>query len=146
MDPKDPKVLYTCNQHLWMTPDATGSTVTWNDLGQLNPAYGVTTMAISADGTMLYTGDTGGYYYKIALPTGSPIQMETPCGTSYFCGAGGISVDPGSATTIYVAVAVFGSPHLWKSSDAGSTWTQLGKNIPGILNYCHIFLKIAYVL
>ncbi len=137
MHPTSTNVLYTCNQHLWNTTNAASSIPTWNDMGSIY-AYsngdGVTAMSISADGTMLYFGDSLGSYYKVNIASGkSPSKVTKPCGSGS-CVCGGIHVDPTSASTVWVAVSTFGDPHLLKSTNSGTTWTHLGGGIPGI-NY-----------
>lgn len=44
----------------------------------------------------------------------------------------GIAVDPSDATgrTVYATVMGFGYPHLYRSTNAGATWTNISSNLP----------------
>jgi photosystem II stability/assembly factor-like uncharacterized protein len=43
-----------------------------------------------------------------------------------------IQFDPADSAVVYATYAGFGGPHVWKSSDAGATWTSIDGNLPDI--------------
>ncbi|MCW9095520.1 MAG: T9SS type A sorting domain-containing protein [Ignavibacteriaceae bacterium] len=41
-----------------------------------------------------------------------------------------IAIAPSNASTVYVTIAGFGSSHLFKSTDAGQNWIDIGSSLP----------------
>jgi hypothetical protein len=43
---------------------------------------------------------------------------------------GGLAVDPNNAGVVYVGLGGFGTPHVYRSTDFGRTWTDISGNLP----------------
>ncbi|MCQ4165666.1 hypothetical protein [Tahibacter harae] len=80
----------------------------------------------------LYAGTTGGKVYTTsnALPGG-------PDWTDISAGLNGaritdIATEHGNASTVYVTVSTFTNTKLYKSTNAGASWTPVGSGLPGV--------------
>jgi photosystem II stability/assembly factor-like uncharacterized protein len=110
---------------VWRTTDGCK---TWS---RISPALGGEVSAVTvapnnskviyagtSDGRVWVTPDTGSSWYE--LTRGFPRRQYV----------GDIAVDPRNARVVYVSFAAWGGSHIWKSTDAGGTWENVGDNLP----------------
>jgi hypothetical protein len=103
-----------------------GATSNWSNTNLTGSFDQVTALAFDPAGD-LYAGASavdasGGGIYKLPAGSGSWISANSGITTSTI---DAIAVDPNSTSTIYAA----GSGHLYQSTNAGSSWTQLSQQV-----------------
>jgi len=134
MDAVSDKILYTATDYLYMTNDATvspGSDVEWNNLGSIANNAQISAMAITPGSEMLYLGSATGIFYVANLKSNSgPTSLGSVCSECSQFYISSIVIDPKDPLkTVYVTTSSFGSPKLWISNNAGSTWTNMDNNL-----------------
>jgi photosystem II stability/assembly factor-like uncharacterized protein len=125
LDPSNPDILLAGTHYVWRTTDGCK---TWS---RISPALGGEVSAVTvapnnskviyagtSDGRVWVTPDTGSSWYE--LTRGFPRRQYV----------GDIAVDPRNARVVYVSFAAWGGSHIWKSTDAGGTWENVGDNLP----------------
>ena len=125
LDPFSPRTIYTGRSALYISDNA-GST--WFPA---SPAYGgkITAIAVSpVDPAVIYTGtargeiavsnEGGGIWTNI---TGLPARFVSDIVPSY-----------NDLNTAYVALSGFRAAHVYKTTDLGKNWTDIGKGLPDV--------------
>ena len=114
--------------------------VTWSPLANQPTVTNFPLCAtLSADGSVMYvtygsqagplsSADTGGVVYKISNPSSAnpTWTVVTPSNGSGLFTA--IAIDPTSNSTIYTSTQNNWPSNIWRSTNAGSTWTALNPN------------------
>jgi photosystem II stability/assembly factor-like uncharacterized protein len=145
MDPTSPGVLYAGTNHLWQSSDG-GTSWQTLPLGQPaqdfssndnSPSNSISAIAVSrsdpgasyvatgADGNpfhsaKLWFGQQGGQYWTdrtASLPQTDHFITSLP-------------VDPTASSTAYLTLSGFNTGHVWKTTDSGTTWTDVSDNLP----------------
>lgn len=135
MHPEDPSILYFGTYRIWKSNDKGNNwTPISDDLTQGidNYFYTVTTIAISKLNPQTVVAGTGDGKVQISnnggvtwqnISAGLPQRWVTR-----------VATDPFDAQTIYATLSGFRwdepLPHVFKSSDLGSTWTDISGNLP----------------
>ena len=130
LSPTDPDVLYGATSYLFKSFDGGGQ---WF-VGQGGTPIDVNPILILAaapqDGDVLYLAT--------APTVGPPTVFRTLDGGSSFTEItgtlpdrypGDMTVDPTDEATVYVTMSGFGSSHVFRSTDYGSTWTDIDQGI-----------------
>ncbi len=116
LDESDPKRLWTGGSRVWRSEDRAA---TWQPV---SPTLNGLVSAIAA-GDRVLVGTNAGNVYR-----GPDWQPSKPRDgwVSW------IAFDPRDNNVVYATYAGFGGAHVWKSSDAGVTWSPLGFDLPDI--------------
>jgi hypothetical protein len=136
-DPTDPEVYYLCADHLWryersgasfwfgqrMSHDFTasgGSYVSELAISEADPDYWY---AAVNNGRLWYSHD-GGASWSVSASQGPSAH--------YFYGTD-LLVSPTDPAVAYVAGAGYSGPAVYRTDDAGVTWTAMGEGLPQTL-------------
>ena len=117
-----------------VSPVLGGTSPVFPDIGVSNVITAI--VAAPSNGSRLYVG-----YYDGQMFTSSSACGTANCWTSIGGSAKGlpnapvtrIAVDPGNANVAYATFSGFGAgAHVFKTSNAGSTWAAIGNGLPAI--------------
>jgi len=129
LDPENPDILVTGTSRVYRTTDAATS---WTPI---SPILGSRVSAVTIapnnskviyagtnDGRLWVTPDTGKRWFEIT--SGIPKQYVND-----------IEIDPRNARIVYVALNSWTYSSIWKSTDAGGTWTNISDDLPPLPAY-----------
>ena len=132
--PSEPNVLYAGALYIYKGFDS-GSNFNWirvNDSEQLNgdPVYAMAVSDVNSDvlyvGTapqssaaMIFTTTNGGDSFESSSPVPNRIVND-------------LSVYPGKPGKAIAVYSGFGTPHVWRTEDFGSTWQDISSNLPDV--------------
>lgn len=137
LDPNAPDRLWIGGRQLWKSDDQAR---TWTAVSRALPGS-VSAIAVAPGRSDLVVAGTHlGHVLRnvgaLAATSDSTWSVSQP--RSGFVSS--IAFDPGDANVVYATYAGFGGPHVWKSTDAGSSWTAIDGNgqasIPDIPVHC----------
>ena len=129
MDPIDPRVLYFGTSRLYRTRDRADH---WTALStDLSKGTGIISAVAIAprDTTTIWVGTSDGNVQvsRDYGETWSLVSRELP--NRYVTH---IAPDPDDAASAYVTVSGFGSSHVFRTQDAGQSWTDISGNLPDL--------------
>jgi hypothetical protein len=140
LDPNQPDRLLAGGLSLWRTDDAkrpnTDNTgPAWRAIkmsaGSLISALAVAT----GDSALVWVGHADGQVFKSTNATAStPVWQRVdrsgpqPLSINRYCT--GITIDPQHHDTVYVTVGGYIHGNLWRTTDGGATWSDLGQALP----------------
>lgn len=140
LDPNDANRILAGGLSLWRTNDAkTPNTTTkgpsWasikNSTGGLISALAVA----KGDSSTVWVGHVNGDVYKTVNGTSAqPVwqkmngQGTKPLSPARYCT--NITVDPGNKKIVYVTFGGYVRGNVWKTTDAGVTWDNIGASLP----------------
>ncbi len=132
MDPSNAQNLWTGGWYPWRTTNgATG----WIRAGALTPGAGALSAVAVAptDSNYVLFGMSDGYILRssTALTTTTTEVWASVRPRTGYCSS--VTFDPTNKNVAYATYSTFGGVHVWKSTDAGATWTSLdGSGATGI--------------
>jgi len=137
-DPTAPSRFYAGTYRVWrslsdgaagtwaaISPDVTKPTVSGGAITDIKVA--------PSNGSFMYVGSSDGGFFVSANA-----QSAAPTWTARYAGlpsasVGGVEVDPGNHLVCYAGMQGFlAGSHVFKSTDAGATWTNITGNLPNI--------------
>jgi photosystem II stability/assembly factor-like uncharacterized protein len=140
LDPNAPNRLLAGGLSLWRTNDAkrpnTNSTgPAWRAIKASAGSF-ISALAVArGDSDVVWVGHDDGQVFKTANGTAaSPIWQRVdhvgprPLSVNRYCT--GITIDPQDHDTVYVTFGGYTQGNVWKTSDAGATWTNLAQALP----------------
>lgn len=133
MDPSDPQRLWAGGTYPWRTTNgASGWTRAGTAIGGSVSAIAVaptdanTVLVATSAGTIARSSS--------ALSTTSATTWATAQPRTGYCSS--VTFDPADRNIAYATYSTFGGAHVWKSTDAGATWSSIdgtgGSGIPDI--------------
>jgi hypothetical protein len=143
LDPSNTKIMYLSQSgNIWRNSDLTtiplGSisqtSTNWTNVSSLSLSGAVFTAlgASRTSPTRLYLGTNNGQVYRVDnAATGTPTKVDvfTAKGFSANAFVSSIAVDPLNADNALVSFSNYSVRSLYYTSDAGSTWTNVGGNL-----------------
>jgi photosystem II stability/assembly factor-like uncharacterized protein len=124
MDPVIPQRLWTGGRSMWRTSDAAAS---WSQASApLSTNSSVSAIAVApANSNMVLAGTSGGFIHRAGNALTSNSGTQWP-GTQPRAGfVSSLTFDPSGEKIAYATYTTFGGTHVWKSTDAGATWTGI---------------------
>lgn len=126
MDPSNPQTLWTGGKRLWRTDNQATS---WSQAS--TALSGVSSGKVSAlgvaptDSNVVVAGMSDGFIFgtQSGISSNSSTVWSNSQPTSGY--VSWLAFDPRDKKTVYATYSTFGVDHVWKSSDAGSTWTAI---------------------
>lgn len=122
IDPNDSETLYSGSLRVWKTSDDAG---TWSPVSPVFDGTAISAIEVApASSKYVYVGTEKGGFYR---STDAGASWSGNLASSVLPGAiiTRIETHPKNAKLVLVTVGGAGSPHLFQSVDAGSTWTDV---------------------
>jgi photosystem II stability/assembly factor-like uncharacterized protein len=135
MDPQTSSVLWTGGHYVWRTSDSGDH---WVRVTPTKTGAVVTAIAVAPQNSdVVYVGYSDGTVWMTSDATArpptwvqtSPLQNLGPSGPLE---VGGIAIAPADPKIVYVTYREFDVGHVFKSTDAGLTWTNIDGSIPNV--------------
>ena len=137
MDPNNSQRLWTGSGKLWRTDNGAGN---WS---QASAALTGTVSAIAVaptDSNYVLAGTASGNIHRTTVGTSAVSSTVWPNVQPRSGFVSGVTFDPANKNIAYATYSTFGGTHVWKSTNAGATWTGLDgtapNNLPDIPVHC----------
>ncbi|HEX6851445.1 MAG TPA: hypothetical protein VF139_08535 [Candidatus Polarisedimenticolaceae bacterium] len=131
--PADGAVLVAGSNNVWRTIDAAGSWAS-NGPDPIDPSGArIACIAFAPSDASCGTYAVGLENGKVWLTQDAGGAWREISGGNFTRLVSDLAFDPANPAVLYAALAGFGAPHLWKSTDAGSaapTWTGIASGLP----------------
>src|SRR5262249_17212697 len=136
MDPSNSQRLWTGGFFLWRT---TNGATTWTQASAITPGNGAVSAIATApsNANMALAGLSDGFIVRTNIALSSTLATTWASAMPRSGYVAGLTLDSANANIAYAAYATFnqnvGDNHIYKSTDAGATWTGLdGSGITGL--------------
>lgn len=124
IDPNDSKVVYTGNHRVYRTKN---DGLSWDALTPVLDESPISAIEVAvADSRVIYVGTENGGFFR-SLDGGRKWSANLTSPELPGVMVTRIETHPANAREVYVTVANFGNSHVFRSSDAGSTWIDIDK-------------------
>ncbi len=138
MDPSDPQRLWTGGSALWRTKDGMSS---WTQASSSVISGSVSAIAIAhTNANLLLAGTSTGHIHRTDRGLTSTASTAWPSAQPRSGFVSWVTFDPINANIAYATYSSFGGIHVWKSIDAGASWTGIDGSgataIPDIPVHC----------
>lgn len=129
----DPQVLYVGGLNLYKSTNGANS---WQSLGSLGGYKGLSMDGSSTSADTVYIGTApqvngGGATAKIFRLAGN-VLTDITNGQIPNRYVADIHVDPNNSRVVYAALGGFGSGHVFRTTNAGLSWTDISANLPDV--------------
>jgi photosystem II stability/assembly factor-like uncharacterized protein len=135
LDPNEPNRMLAGGLSLWRTNDA--KTPNTNTTGPswtaIKPSTGqpISALAIAAgDSDTVWVGHDDGALFATSNGTAARPTWRAVQGAASGRYCTGITIDPHDKTVVYATFGGYTAGNLWRTSDAGATWSNLGAALP----------------
>ena len=128
IDPNNSEAVYTGNQRVYRTNN---DGVSWDALTPVLDGSPISAIEVAPkDSKVIYVGTENGGLFR-SLDRGATWSANVAGPTLPGVMITRIETSPGNARDVYVTVANFGNSHVFRSTDAGSTWIDIdGGTLP----------------
>lgn len=128
LNPNQPAQLWTGGRFLWRSNDRGQSWTRLASAGQLNGQLSAIAIARGSAGNIVAATTSGAIYRDVTTGTPAGAWPSTTPRSGFVS-----SLTFVDEHTVYATYALFGGgPHLWRSTDAGATWSPLGLDLPDL--------------
>jgi hypothetical protein len=135
IDPNNPDRLLLGTTHVYETTDEAS---TWTDIspdGFAGNPYIVALGIAPSQGNTVYVATSDGHIYMTQDDGGSWTESDAGLPVDYSDQIGSIAVDPQDPDHVFIATTTFpndlyGSQHVWVTTDGGMSWTDITGNLP----------------
>lgn len=131
LDPNVPTRLLAGAQRLWRSVDSRAASVVWNPIKASTGSF-ISAIAVNPrNSDQIWVGHNNGDVFSTNDGTATNPTWVKRDGTflpNRYCER--LAVDPRNGNTIYASFGGFSTGNIWKSTDAGSTWTDVSGNLP----------------
>jgi photosystem II stability/assembly factor-like uncharacterized protein len=125
--PTDPDIFYTVTRYVYRTTNASfwnrvsgslsGSAMIAMDISRSHPNW----IYVVANARSVYHSNDDGESWNAASVEGLPSRK---------CSS--IAVHPTNPETAVITFSSYGSPHVYRTTDAGASWTDISANLPDL--------------
>ncbi len=129
IDPSNPQRLWTGGQIPWHSSNGGAS---WQQMFlPMNGSLSAIAIAPTDSNYVLLAG--GSYIYRTQTALSSSLWSGSWLTAGFISS---LTFDPQDKKIAYATVSTFGQPHLWRTNDAGATWTAMTSNLPDLPVHC----------
>jgi photosystem II stability/assembly factor-like uncharacterized protein len=123
----DSNILYAGGSRVHMTRDG----ATWNPISPaLAGSAGLSAVKASEfNSSRVYAGFSDGQFFRTDNGGTSWIELSVPWSPRYITA---LAVDPTDDTVVYVTLGGFATSHVWKTTDSGASWRDVGSALPDV--------------
>jgi len=129
-DPSNANNMWTGGFDIWRTTTATTSASGSWSRASISLGESVGSMAVApTNSNTVYAGgsSSGKVYYNTSALSATSSTAWSSSTVSGACYISAIAVDPTSSSTAWAVSSTFGcTPHVWKTTNGGSSWTAMG--------------------
>jgi hypothetical protein len=124
LDPNQAQRLWFGGRRAWRTSDAA---MNWSAASADFPTRPVSAIAVApGNADRVLMGTANGRVYRsdsATTATGATVWSEATVNAGGYVSA--LAFEPGNASVVYATIATFGRPHVWKSIDGGTVWSNI---------------------
>lgn len=139
LDPNNPNAMLAGGLRLWRSTNVKAgfpSSPAWSIIkaGQANTNDLISAIAVApGNSDVIWVGHNFGEVFATANgtaanPTWTRKDLGTPSLPQRFCTR--IAINPTNSSQVYVTFGGFSSGNVWRTTDGGSTWTDISGNLP----------------
>jgi photosystem II stability/assembly factor-like uncharacterized protein len=130
IDPNNSNTVYTANQRVYRTKN---DGVSWDALTPVLDGSPISAIEVApANSKVVYVGTENGGLFR-TLDGGAAWSANLASGTLPGVMITRIETAPADARDVFVTVANFGNSHVFRSTDSGSSWTDIdGGKLPDV--------------
>jgi photosystem II stability/assembly factor-like uncharacterized protein len=134
LDPNNPNTMLAGGSNLWRSTNIKAPAPTWTCITTNNPNPRLDLKAISAiavtpgNSDIIWIGYSDGVVYQSSNGTGA-FPKWTRKGPGALNECTGLAIDPNDGNTVYACFSGFGAGSLYRTTDGGTTWTNLSAGL-----------------
>jgi hypothetical protein len=135
LDPNNPNTMLAGGSNLWRSANVKAPTPTWTCIttNNANPRLDLTFISAIAvapgNSDIIWLGYNDAVVYQSTNGTGAhPTWTRKSPGSANTCTS--LAIDPNNANTIYACFSGFGPNNFYRTTDGGTTWTNLSAGLP----------------
>ncbi len=135
LDPNNPATMLVGKYSLWRSTNVNAATPAWT--GIKSAPGSISTIAVApGNSDIIWIGSTDGRIFKTTNGTSaSPTWTEIDPGPTKVLPSRQvwrITLQPSNSDIVYAAFDEFQPNNLWKSTNGGATWTNVGTGLPQV--------------
>ena len=125
MFPQDSHILYAGGSQVHMTRDG----ATWSPISPALAAWGGLSAirASASNSDRIYAAFADGQLFRTDTGGASWTEISGAWSGHYITA---LAVDPADDAVVYLTLGGFGISHIWRTTDAGSSWKDIGASLP----------------
>jgi photosystem II stability/assembly factor-like uncharacterized protein len=135
LDPNNPNTMLAGGSNLWRSVNVKAPTPTWTCIttNNANPRLDLSFISAIAvapgNSDITWIGYNDAVVYQTTNGTGArPTWTRKSPGSANTCT--GLAIDPNNANTVYACFSGFGPNNFYRTTDGGTTWTNLSAGLP----------------
>ncbi len=135
LDLNSPATMLAGGVSLWRTTNVKATSPAWTAIKSVtsgsSPISAIAVALGSSD--IIWVGHNNGDIYRTAngtaaSPTWTRADLGSPNLPNRYCSR--ITIDPRNSSLVYVTFGGFSSDNVWRTTDAGATWSSLSSALP----------------
>jgi photosystem II stability/assembly factor-like uncharacterized protein len=144
LDPFDPNTMLAGGRRLWRSPNVTEATPAWAPIKDRSGTSYISAVearrkaAGNGPSDNIWVGHSNGDVYKSsngssASPSWTQVDNGATPLPNRYCTR--IRIDPSDVNRLYVAFGGYTAGNLWRTTNGGANWANIGAKLPGVSVY-----------